>query len=115
MLDAKDPKQRTNDDDIACVQIIRADLGDTANSPVEAVTPVEIEIRQLNRIHINWSSWSPWTECSRSCGIGVRSRSRVCQDHRSICFGPAKIFEACNLEVSLYFKISVINSFQTCN
>uniref|UniRef100_A0A0B7A7Y9 Peptidase M12B domain-containing protein n=1 Tax=Arion vulgaris TaxID=1028688 RepID=A0A0B7A7Y9_9EUPU len=27
-----------------------------------------------------WGRWSPWTECSTECGIGVRQRARICDN-----------------------------------
>ena len=27
-----------------------------------------------------WAEWSHWTECSRSCGTGVQTRRRRCND-----------------------------------
>ena len=31
-------------------------------------------------VHGNWGTWSVYTSCSKSCGIGKRSRSRSCSN-----------------------------------
>ena len=31
-------------------------------------------------INGNWSKWGEFTECSRSCGGGIRKRFRTCDD-----------------------------------
>ncbi|XP_028394319.1 uncharacterized protein LOC114518504 isoform X2 [Dendronephthya gigantea] len=43
-----------------------------------------LESRECNNIpcpvHGGFSSWSPWVECSTSCGGGVTTRSRLCDN-----------------------------------
>ncbi|KAH0520309.1 SCO-spondin [Microtus ochrogaster] len=48
----------------------------------------------------NWSPWGPWSGCSRSCGGGLRSRTRACdqpppQGLGDFCEGPQAQGEAC--------------------
>ncbi|KAM9163493.1 LOW QUALITY PROTEIN: SCO-spondin-like [Pangshura tecta] len=49
-----------------------------------------------------WSAWSPWTECTKSCGEGLRSRARACDSptplgHGDYCEGPPAQVETCHL------------------
>ncbi|XP_078059946.1 SCO-spondin-like [Mustelus asterias] len=50
----------------------------------------------------HWGTWSPWTDCSRSCGEGVRTRSRLCdspppQGGGDFCEGLSTGTEWCSL------------------
>ena len=47
-----------------------------------------------------WGPWGPWSSCSRSCGGGLRSRSRACdqpppQGLGDYCEGPRAQGAAC--------------------
>ncbi|XP_008583107.1 PREDICTED: SCO-spondin, partial [Galeopterus variegatus] len=47
-----------------------------------------------------WGPWGPWSSCSRSCGGGLRSRTRACdqpppQGLGNYCEGPRAQGEAC--------------------
>ncbi|XP_032687927.1 semaphorin-5B isoform X2 [Odontomachus brunneus] len=43
-----------------------------------------------------WSCWTEWSECSASCGLGARTRTRECLGPDS-CIGPRLVREACEM------------------
>ncbi|XP_064186122.1 A disintegrin and metalloproteinase with thrombospondin motifs 10 [Anguilla rostrata] len=50
-----------------------------------------------------WGLWSPWEECSRTCGGGVSSSVRFCDSPRptiggKYCLGERKRFRSCNID-----------------
>uniref|UniRef100_UPI004038E811 SCO-spondin-like n=1 Tax=Callospermophilus lateralis TaxID=76772 RepID=UPI004038E811 len=50
-----------------------------------------------------WGPWGPWSSCSRSCGGGLRSRTRACdqpppQGLGDFCEGPQAQGEACQAQ-----------------
>ncbi|XP_048679219.2 A disintegrin and metalloproteinase with thrombospondin motifs 13 isoform X3 [Caretta caretta] len=57
-------------------------------------------------VHGQWSSWSPLTACSRSCGGGVITRRRLCNNPRPAfggqeCRGADVQAEMCNTQACL--------------
>ncbi|XP_053325662.1 hemicentin-1 [Spea bombifrons] len=51
----------------------------------------------------NWSAWSSWEDCSKSCGTGKKTRTRVCdnpspQEGGKACEGDAVDEAVCNIE-----------------
>ncbi|KAG5268284.1 hypothetical protein AALO_G00210820 [Alosa alosa] len=50
-----------------------------------------------------WSAWTSWTDCTKSCGGGVKSRRRDCdhpppQGHGDYCEGRASEIISCNTD-----------------
>jgi len=50
-----------------------------------------------------WSQWSNWTSCSRSCGVGITKRVRMCSkpypsNGGKQCAGDSKEYRTCNIE-----------------
>nr|DBA25392.1 TPA: hypothetical protein GDO54_012926 [Pyxicephalus adspersus] len=58
-----------------------------------------------------WSLWSSWTDCTKTCGQGLRSRSRVCRDPLGggeFCEGRSAEVEPCQLPPCLEINCSSI-------
>ncbi|KAL6262936.1 hypothetical protein P5V15_005724 [Pogonomyrmex californicus] len=49
-----------------------------------------------NTVEGQWSCWTEWSECSATCGIGVRTRTRECLGPES-CNGPRMARENCEI------------------
>ncbi|XP_052815823.1 A disintegrin and metalloproteinase with thrombospondin motifs 16-like [Mya arenaria] len=55
-----------------------------------------------NPIHGWWTEWGSWSACTRSCGGGIKTRTRECNNPRpqyggKTCTGPEVIHKMCNL------------------
>ncbi|XP_020295155.1 semaphorin-5A isoform X2 [Pseudomyrmex gracilis] len=50
----------------------------------------------VNTSEGQWSCWTDWSDCSVTCGIGVRTRTRECLDPES-CNGPRLVRETCEM------------------
>ena len=51
----------------------------------------------------NWTEWTTWGECSKSCGSGVQARSRTCSNPSpagdgKTCVGEASEEKDCNIK-----------------
>ncbi|XP_066876209.1 A disintegrin and metalloproteinase with thrombospondin motifs 18 isoform X3 [Kogia breviceps] len=64
-------------------------------------------------VHGQWSAWSKWSECSRTCGGGVKYQERHCNNPKpqyggKFCHGSSRVYQLCNInpcnENSLDFR-----------
>uniref|UniRef100_UPI00193A61B8 uncharacterized protein LOC120335429 n=1 Tax=Styela clava TaxID=7725 RepID=UPI00193A61B8 len=63
-----------------------------------------------------WTDWTLWTECSKTCGSGVRYRSRSCEFGRAYedgCQGSMDESEACSVQACPIW--SAWSEFEPCN
>ncbi|XP_068771177.1 A disintegrin and metalloproteinase with thrombospondin motifs 13 isoform X1 [Struthio camelus] len=72
-------------------------------SSLEELTPMAV-------VHGQWSSWSPFSSCSRSCGGGVVIRQRFCNNPRPAfggqeCQGAGVQVEMCNTQACLMTQL----------
>ncbi|XP_040490296.1 A disintegrin and metalloproteinase with thrombospondin motifs 18 [Ursus maritimus] len=54
-------------------------------------------------VHGQWSAWSKWSECSRTCGGGVKYQERHCNNPKpqyggKFCPGSSRIYQLCNID-----------------
>uniref|UniRef100_T1IZN0 Peptidase M12B domain-containing protein n=1 Tax=Strigamia maritima TaxID=126957 RepID=T1IZN0_STRMM len=54
------------------------------------------------KIDGQWSKWSEWNQCSRSCGGGITTRERFCSNPEpenggKYCYGERKQYKSCNI------------------
>ncbi|XP_027202897.2 A disintegrin and metalloproteinase with thrombospondin motifs 20-like isoform X2 [Dermatophagoides pteronyssinus] len=68
---------------------------------------VRIDTTRLQPINGGWSEWSSWSECSLSCGGGIRKSRRDCTNPNpqyggKFCLGERIRYESCNLEPCPY-------------
>ncbi|XP_014774988.1 A disintegrin and metalloproteinase with thrombospondin motifs 1 [Octopus bimaculoides] len=70
-----------------------------------------------------WSEWSPYTDCSRSCGAGVRISTRRCDNPRPVntewCKGQSIRGQLCNVQPcfndsSNYFELVKQRASEVC-
>ncbi|XP_066590228.1 uncharacterized protein [Prorops nasuta] len=62
----------------------------------------EIELCEVMNCTVDgeWSSWTGWSLCSSNCGIGTKSRNRMCNNPSpsgsgASCYGPPTEIQAC--------------------
>lgn len=75
---------------------------------------VEIGSRP-DAVNGGWGDWQAYSECSRTCGGGVSSSERECNNpvpkHGGrFCLGDRKRIKICNLTVSLINKFELISA-----
>ncbi|XP_054713925.1 hemicentin-1-like [Uloborus diversus] len=65
------------------LQIIAAQLLDEgiyACTAENELGSVVVEAQLVIQVHGKWSDWQEWSSCSSSCGDGIQSRQRVCNN-----------------------------------
>ncbi|XP_035688793.1 SCO-spondin-like [Branchiostoma floridae] len=72
-----------------------------ANCVGEAREIEQCDIGTPCQVDGNWSSWSPWSDCSVTCGVGTETRTRTCTNPApsnggANCAGPGQETQECN-------------------
>ena len=55
----------------------------------------------FSSVHGDWTAWTEWTTCSKTCGAGTQTRERTCENPRPEhggrpCEGPKEQARVCN-------------------
>uniref|UniRef100_H2YPL7 ADAM metallopeptidase with thrombospondin type 1 motif, 6 n=1 Tax=Ciona savignyi TaxID=51511 RepID=H2YPL7_CIOSA len=67
---------------------------------------------RANSVDGQWADWTSWAECSRTCGTGVSSSHRSCDnpapEHGGrYCVGGRKRYRSCNTQVGTLYLLSL--------
>ena len=60
-----------------------------------------------------WEPWTPWSLCSETCGLGTRSRSRICNNGMRGdigCIGHSEEEASCSNGVNISTFPAVLNN-----
>lgn len=41
---------------------------------------VSNQLYAISLVNADWSPWTKWTDCSKTCDSGIRTRSRTCDN-----------------------------------
>ncbi|XP_011264749.2 semaphorin-5A [Camponotus floridanus] len=70
--------------------------GLSAQSRICNPHPCHVNAGSGSTVEGQWSCWTEWSECSATCGIGIRTRTRECLGPES-CNGPRLDRETCEM------------------
>lgn len=51
---------------------------DIISSPASSASPLSSIMELVPNTDAKWSRWSPWSDCTKTCGNGIRFRTRTC-------------------------------------
>ena len=93
---------------------------DTIDWNVEATELTEVYVKTEIIVDGGWGQWSPWSQCSHSCGEGRETRSRDCDDPRPqyggfLCFGSKTELRTLGLLITGGFKTEVRQNVEIFN
>ncbi|XP_044178032.1 coadhesin-like [Acropora millepora] len=66
-----------------------------------------------------WSSWSAWTACSKTCGKGIQTRTRICDNPKpanngTFCLGDGVQEQICNTSIACQ-ETGIWTSWSSCS
>lgn len=71
-------KRKSNDDAAVSLNVLNSDGSIFANAKVSNIAKCEQTQGETTKPTAKWSEWGTWSACSKSCGTGVMSRTRIC-------------------------------------
>ena len=68
---------------------------------------------------LEWQQWGGWSQCTSSCGEGVRIRARACSGSDQKCIGDSTEAQVCKIEecpgINWLYFFSLIPQFTNHN